>query len=163
MNFTRRATDFSATPAANYARQARDPYVPAGLLSRFGIREGAELHGRVTPSQNGRGPRLVEITSICNRAPEDYANQPDFEARTPVSPCRRLRLETDRLPVTTRIMDLLTPVGLGQRGLIVAPPKTGKTTLLEHISHGVAENHPNVRQVRAADRRTPRRSNRFSQ
>ena len=142
-----RGYGFLRDSTLDYARQPTDPYVPVELIADLDLREGVELHGLVRPRQGRKGPRLVEVSSICGCLPDEYHDVRRFESQTAVSPHRQLRLETGAVPLTTRVMDLLTPVGLGQRGLIVAPPRTGKTTLLEHISHGVAQNHPAVRQV----------------
>lgn len=131
----------------DYARQTHDPYVPARLIDSLRLAEGVELEGLVRPGQHGQGPRLLDVSQICGRTPAEYKNVQSSEALTAVSPSRRLALETGSSPLTTRVIDLLTPIGFGQRGLIVAPPKTGKTTLLRDISTGVTQNHPDVRQV----------------
>jgi transcription termination factor Rho len=100
--------------------------------------------------QQGRrqqGPRLKEILDVDGMKPEDYPNVKTFDALTPINPESWLRLETGQQPLTTRVMDLLTPLGKGQRALIVAPPRTGKTIMLQQISHAIAENYPGVKLI----------------
>ena len=84
------------------------------------------------------------MTEVDGVAPDDYLNVKAFEDLTPINPDKWLGLETGPEPITTRVMDLLTPLGRGQRALIVAPPRTGKTILLQHISHGIATNYPDI-------------------
>jgi transcription termination factor Rho len=90
---------------------------------------------------------LREIVDVDGLPPEEYANVPTFESLTPINPHEWLKLEIGPEPLTTRVMDLLTPVGKGQRALIVAPPRTGKTIMLQHISHGISQNHPDVKLI----------------
>jgi transcription termination factor Rho len=138
---------FLRDPHRDYARRPTDAYVPAGLIRQIDLREGVELRGNARPATAKQGPRLVEISAICGRTPAEHQDARRFEDQTAISPHRLLRLETGPVPLSTRVVDLFTPLGLGQRGLIVASPKTGKTTLLEHISAGVTKNHPQVKQV----------------
>src|SRR5262249_17934469 len=92
----------------------------------------------------GQSPRLAELTEIEGRAPDSYVGLRGFDDLTAVDPHDRLRLETGSEPMGTRVMDLLTPIGKGQRGLIVAPPRTGKTILLQQIAAAVTKNHPEI-------------------
>ena len=94
-----------------------------------------------TQQQNRKqqGPRLKEITDVDGIKPEDYINVKQFDQLTPINPEEWLRLETKSDPISTRVMDLLTPLGKGQRALIVAPPRTGKTILLQHISQAISK------------------------
>ena len=94
-----------------------------------------------------KDPRLREITDIDGMAPDDYVNVKPFDSLTPINPEHWLRLETGPEPLTTRVMDLLTPLGKGQRALIVAPPRTGKTIMLQHIAGGIANNYPELKLV----------------
>ncbi|MGW1537897.1 transcription termination factor Rho [Streptomyces aureus] len=117
-----------------------DLQVPATLIRRHGLRKGDTLEG-----QRG-GPRvLAEIERINGRTPEALRRRPHFKDLTPLHPRDRLRLEHPASGPTGRVMDLMAPVGKGQRGLIVAPPKTGKTVLLQQIAAAVAGNHPEAR------------------
>jgi transcription termination factor Rho len=149
---------FLRNAARNYLAGQADPYVPAPLIQHLGLREGLLLTGPVEPANgNGQarrgagrraagsigGPRLACIEQIEGQPPEQFRRR-NFDELTPIDPHQHIRLETGREPLTTRIMDLLTPIGKGQRGLIVAPPRTGKTILLQHIAQAVAHNHPEM-------------------
>lgn len=102
------------------------------------------IKGEVGAGVRDQGPRLHEIESVDGLSIEEYAKVGHFEDMIPVTPYKRIRLETDPRPVTMRVMDLLTPVGMGQRALIVAPPRTGKTMLLQDIANAVSRNHPDI-------------------
>jgi len=128
----------------NYSRERTDPFVPGTMIDKYGLRQGVMLSGMVQQGRNQQGPRLRELTEIDGVAPDDYLNVKAFEDLTPINPDKWLGLETGPEPITTRVMDLLTPLGRGQRALIVAPPRTGKTILLQHISHGIATNYPDI-------------------
>src|SRR5205814_4339715 len=99
--------------------------------------------GPSEPNPRGAGPRLKDVQSIEGKPPQEYRRR-NFDELTPIDPHERIRMETGKEPLTTRVMDLLTPIGKGQRGLIVAPPRTGKTVLLQHIAHAIATNHPEM-------------------
>jgi transcription termination factor Rho len=114
------------------------------LVEKAKLRAGVMIRGEVGAGVRNQGPRLHEIELIEGVTPEDYENVKKFEDQTPVTPYKRIYLETGPQPVTMRVMDLLTPVGKGQRALIVAPPRTGKTMLLQDIADAVAENHPEI-------------------
>ena len=116
------------------------------------------IKGMVQQARKQQGPRLREITEVDGMAPDEYVNVKTFESLTPINPREWLRLETGPEPLTTRVMDLLTPLGKGQRALIVAPPRTGKTIMLQHISHGVSDELSRYQTDRAVDRRTAGRS-----
>ena len=135
---------FLRDPATNFTRERTDPFVPGTMIEKFGLREGLLISGMVQRHRRGQGPRLREILDVDGMAPEDYLNVKEFDELTPITPEQWLNLETGPEPLSTRVMDLLTPLGKGQRALIVAPPRTGKTVLLQHISQSVATNHPNV-------------------
>jgi len=135
---------FLRNAARNFAAQPGDAYVSAQLISKHGLREGLLLAGPVEAARKGSGgPRLGRLDTIEDQAPEKYARR-TFDDLTPIDPHDRINLETGPEPLTTRVMDLLTPIGKGQRGLIVAPPRTGKTILLQHIAQAVAKNHPEM-------------------
>jgi transcription termination factor Rho len=132
-------------PKRNYRVNNDDVYVGGPLLSRFGLRQGVTLTGTIEPtSPRGQGPRMAELTEIEGTPPENYLGRAGFDDLTAVDPHEPIRLEMGREPLGMRVMDLLTPVGKGQRGLIVAPPRTGKTILLQQIAASVAKNHPEM-------------------
>ena len=138
---------FLRDPKNNYTRELTDPFVPGSMIDKFGLREGVAINGMVQPGRRQQGPRLREITDVDGMPPENYKAVKSFDELTPINPESWLRLEVGPEPLTTRVMDLLTPLGKGQRALIVAPPRTGKTILLQHISLGVATNYPDVKLI----------------
>lgn len=119
-----------------------DPLVPCALIVRAGLRPGDLVEGEMGPAPGGRGQALVTVTAINGLDPDRALDRPHFADLTAVYPTRPLRLATGPTPLTTRAVDLLCPLGHGQRALIVAPPHTGKTTLLEHIALAVRANYP---------------------
>jgi transcription termination factor Rho len=134
---------FLRNPARHYAAQTADPYVPAPLIQRHRLREGLLIAGPIESAKRGAGPRLARVEKVEGAAPDTYRPR-NFDDLTPIDPHEQIILETGPEPLTTRVMDLLTPIGKGQRGLIVAPPRTGKTILLQHIAQAVARNHPEM-------------------
>ena len=131
----------------NLTRERSDPFVPGTMIEKFRLREGVRLNGMVQPGRRQQGPRLKEIFDVDGMKPEDYPNVKTFDSLTPINPESWLKLETGQQPLTTRVMDLLTPLGKGQRALIVAPPRTGKTILLQQVSHSIATNYPGVKLI----------------
>ncbi|MGA2232404.1 MAG: transcription termination factor Rho [Tepidisphaeraceae bacterium] len=115
--------------------------VPRSLIREFRLRPGLMLGG------NLRGRVLGQINTIEGRPPQDYAQTAAMYDGTALDPAPQLKLEHNPTEYTTRVIDLLAPVGFGQRGLIVAPPRTGKTILLQNIARGIHHNHPDVRLV----------------
>jgi transcription termination factor Rho len=138
---------FLRSPTNNYSRERTDPFVPGTMIEKYSLRPGLMIKGMVQQARKQQGPRLREITEVDGLAPDEYVNVKTFESLTPINPREWLRLETGPEPLTTRVMDLLTPLGKGQRALIVAPPRTGKTIMLQHISHGVSENYPDIKLI----------------
>jgi transcription termination factor Rho len=138
---------FLRSPANNYSRERTDPFVPTTMIEKFRLRPGVMIRGMVQPARRQQGPRLREIIDVDGLPPEEYPNVKHFDTLTAVNPSYWFKLETGPTPLTTRVMDLLTPLGKGQRALIVAPPRTGKTILLQHISHGISTNHPGVKLI----------------
>ncbi|MDR3637221.1 MAG: transcription termination factor Rho [Isosphaeraceae bacterium] len=132
-------------PARNFRAGPHDPFVAAPLLAQFALRQGLRISGRTSGAAPGGGLRLAELTEVEGKPPELYASNRSFDDLTAIDPYERIRLETGTEPLGTRVMDLLTPIGKGQRGLIVAPPRTGKTILLQQVAAAVAENHPEMR------------------
>ena len=128
----------------NYSAQDIDPFVSSSVVERYGLREGVMIRGEVGPGSKGQGPRLKTIETVDDMTVDDYREVRDFDDLTPISPFEKIKLETGPTPMTMRVMDLLTPIGKGQRALLVAPPRTGKTMLLQEIADAVSENHPEV-------------------
>jgi len=135
---------FLRNPSSNFTRERTDPFVPGTMIEKFGLREGLLLHGMVQRHRKQQGPRLRELLDVDGMPPEDYVNVKSFDELTPITPEQWLKLETGPEPLGPRVMDLLTPLGKGQRALIVAPPRTGKTVLMQQISNAVSTNHPDV-------------------
>jgi transcription termination factor Rho len=136
--------------------QQNDPFVPRELASRYPLRDGqhvtvsvSEKKPRRRRGRRGRNPRTVvdEIISIEGLEPELYASRKPFEELTAVDPEPRMTLEYPGCPPACRLIDLFCPIGYGTRGLIVAPPKAGKTILLQNIAAGIKHNHPDVEVV----------------
>jgi transcription termination factor Rho len=133
---------FLRDPARHYAPRPSDPYVPQPLIQQFRLRPGLLVAGPVEPPRKGStGPRLAAIERIEGAEAKQFRRR-NWDELTAVDPTQWLRLETGAEPLTTRVMDLFTPIGKGQRGLIVAPPRSGKTVLLSHIADAVAANYP---------------------
>lgn len=135
---------FLRDPKAGYVSQETDSFVSGSLLEKYGIREGVLITGESIPGGRGQGPRLRSIQSIEGRLPELYAEVKNFDSLTPINPNVQIKLETGANPITMRVMDLLTPIGKGQRALIVAPPRSGKTMLLQEIADSVSTNYPDI-------------------
>ena len=128
-----------------YSATQNDIFITPEVIRQYNLRDGVFIKG-----ETRRGPRGIQLfraTEIEGEAPEKFVNIPLFEELTTISPNKRITLETTPERFTTRIIDLMTPVGKGQRGLIVAPPRTGKTTLLQHIADAVVKNHPEMKLI----------------
>ncbi len=131
----------------NYARERSDPFVPGTMIERFGLRQGVFIKAMVQEARRQQGPRVREILDVDGIKPEDYPEVKSFDTLTPINPEEWLRLECGRKPLTNRVIDLLAPMGKGQRALIVAPPRSGKTIMLQDIAHGISTNHPDVKLI----------------
>ncbi|GHC58089.1 transcription termination factor Rho [Roseibacillus persicicus] len=123
----------------NYEQSKSDVFVPPDLVQQLALREGQFLSGKA--QQGPRGPQMVSIDMINGYSPEDAKSFPHFDELKAIFPTKRIGLETTPERFTTRVLDILAPVGRGQRGLIVSPPRAGKTTLLLHIAEAVQELH----------------------
>jgi len=132
---------------SGYKPSEEDVYVPAGVVKKFRLRRGDLVEGPIRPPRSKeKYPALLEPKKVNDEDPELLARRPDFNKLTPLFPDERLVLEIESKPekILPRIMDLITPIGKGQRGLIVSPPKAGKTTILKEIANSIAENNPEV-------------------
>ena len=135
---------FLRDPNKNYAAEDSNPFVSSSVVDKFGLRAGVLLKADVGPGSRNQGPRVREVELIDGLTPEEYAEVKHFDDLTPINPFEQIRLETGTRPLTMRVMDLLCPIGKGQRALLVAPPRTGKTMLLQDIANAVTENHPEI-------------------
>jgi transcription termination factor Rho len=133
---------FLRDPKRNFVQTPQDTFVTPEIVRRFALRDGMWINGEIR--RGSRGPQLTKLLTINGEEPTKYQGLRPFEELTTINPNKRIKLETVPDRYTTRIMDLMTPLGMGQRGLIVAPPRTGKTTLLHHIADAVAKNHPEM-------------------
>jgi transcription termination factor Rho len=140
---------FLRDPEANYMSGPDDIYVSPSQIRRFSLRTGDLLGGQVrAPKENERYLALIQVEHVNGMDPDDAADQLVFDSLTPVHPNERLSLEPGAGGEPfNRILDLLAPLGKGQRGLIVAPPRSGKTRLLKQISQALAQNHPKLHQM----------------
>ncbi len=130
-----------------YKPSEQDVYVPAGVIKKFRLRRGDLVEGPIrAPRSKEKYPALLEPKKVNEADPELLARRPDFNKLTPLFPDERLVLEVENKPekILPRIMDLITPIGKGQRGLIVSPPKAGKTTILKEVANSITENNPEV-------------------
>lgn len=142
---------FLRQPESNFLASRNDVFVPRSLIQQFKLREGVHISGASSPGNDGRGrpqaEQLNSIASINGIEPQLYSRTPEFTKLTSVDPTERLELSAGNPNLSMRVLDLIAPIGKGQRGLIVAPPKTGKTTLIEEIAEAVADNHPETHLV----------------
>jgi transcription termination factor Rho len=138
---------FGFLRAGGYLASPKDVYVSISQVRRFALRKGDWVEGASRPaSSNEKYPALLRIDTVSGMTPDEARLRPRFEDLTPLFPDEKLRLETpgDAANMTARIVDLLSPIGKGQRGLIVSPPKAGKTTVMKQIAHSIEANNPEV-------------------
>jgi transcription termination factor Rho len=134
---------FLRSPRFNYLTCPEDPYVSPSQVRRFGLRKGDQLYGPIrAPKDKERYFALARVDKIEGKPAVEGVQRPQFDLLTPTFPNRRIFLEGKRGDVSMRAMDLICPLGFGQRGLIVAPPRTGKTILLQKIANAIMENNP---------------------
>lgn len=139
---------FLRNPDYNYLSSPDDIYVSPSQIRRFGLRTGNIVSGQIRPPKDGEKYfALLRVEAINYEDPELLADKVVFSDLTPLHPNQRLILETTPEELNMRIIDLITPVGKGQRGLIVAPPRTGKTTLLQKMANAISKNHPEVKLI----------------
>ena len=136
---------FLRAPNYNYLPSPDDIYISPSQIRKFSIQTGDTVSGQVRPpKENERYFALLKVEAINFEDPEKAKDKVLFDNLTPLHPDERLMLEYDPSDLSTRVMDLMTPIGKGQRGLIVAPPRTGKTVLLQKIANSITTNHPEV-------------------
>ena len=129
----------------NYMSGESDAFVHQQIIRQYGLRVGDKISGSLAPSRSGnKYPPLHRIDSVNGRSPEEMRNRPRFRDLTPIYPDQRLVMEHGQESITGRAIDLVAPIGKGQRGLIVSPPKAGKTTVLKRICQSIAANNPEV-------------------
>jgi len=138
---------FLRSPANRFQSKPTDIFVTPDMIKRNYLREGVQIEGSLRPPHKGNSPQLKEIKSINGMSHEEYVQKTRFENLTTIDPIDKFRLETAPDQIETRIIDLVTPIGKGTRGLIVAPPRTGKTTILKQICNAVTANHPEVKVI----------------
>ncbi|AYD39184.1 transcription termination factor Rho [Clostridium fermenticellae] len=132
----------------NYLTGPDDIYVSPSQIRRFNLKTGDEVQGKVrTPKEGEKFKALLYVEKINGENPEKAVGRSPFETLVPIYPNQRLRLETSQSDLSTRLMDIISPIGKGQRGIIVAPPKAGKTTLLKKIAQSISRNHPKVKLI----------------
>ena len=136
---------FLRAPDYNYLPGPDDIYVSPSQIRKFDLRTGDTISGQIRPPKDGeRYFALIKVEAINFESPEEARNKIFFDNLTPLYPQERIRLETTKENTSGRVLDLLTPIGKGQRGLIVSPPRTGKTMLLQTIANSVTTNHPEI-------------------
>jgi len=136
---------FLRSPEYSYVASADDVYVSPSQIRRFGLRKGQVIRGLIRPPKETETYfALLRVEAINGRDPKDVHELATFENLTPLHPDERIHLETESEIIETRVIDLVSPMGFGQRALIVAPPRTGKTVLLQLLTSAIAKNHPDV-------------------
>ena len=139
---------FLRSPDFNYMPGPDDIYVSPSQIKRFGLKTGHEVSGQIRPPKaKERFYALLKVEMINNQPPEKLKDCILFDNFTPLYPDKKFLLETDEKNLSMRIMDLMCPIGMGQRGLIVAQPKTGKTILLQKLANAISKNHPNTKRI----------------
>ena len=139
---------FLRSPDFNYMPGPDDIYVSPSQIKRFGLKTGHKVSGQIRPPKaKERFYALLKVEMINNQPPEKLKDCILFDNFTPLYPDKKFLLETDEKDLSMRIMDLMCPIGMGQRGLIVAQPKTGKTILLQKLANAISKNHPNTKRI----------------
>jgi transcription termination factor Rho len=134
--------------SSNYLPGPNDVYVSPSQIRKFNLKTGDLIKGKTRAAKEGeKYHALLYVEEVNDDRPEEAAKRPNFDDLTPIYPNRRITLEHWPTDLSTRIIDLIAPIGMGQRGLIVAPPKAGKTILLQKIANSVTKNHPNIKVI----------------
>src|SRR5690606_25811590 len=140
--------NYAFVRTTGYLPGADDVYVSLSMVRKYGLRRGDAIVGQVRQPREGERREkfnpLVRIESVNGEEPESARNRAEFSSFTPLHPVDRLRLETDPQNLTGRVIDITAPIGKGQRGLIVSPPKAGKTMILQSIANSLSANNPDV-------------------
>ena len=140
--------NFGFLRGTNYLTSPNDIYVSPSQIRRFNLKTGDEVEGKVRTAKEGeKFKALLYVENVNGENPENAVRRKPFETLTPIYPKERLKLEHSSLELSTRLMDIISPIGKGQRGIIVAPPKAGKTTLLKNVANSIASNHPEVKLI----------------
>ncbi|MGC9034967.1 MAG: transcription termination factor Rho, partial [Verrucomicrobiia bacterium] len=135
---------FLRSPENFYAPKPTDIFVTPDTIKKNYLREGSFITGKLQPPHRGVSPQLKTIETVDGMPFEQFLRSVRFENLTTIDPIEKFKLETTPDLIETRIIDLVTPIGKGTRGLIVAPPRTGKTTILKQIANAITTNHPEV-------------------
>lgn len=129
----------------NYSSSKEDIYISTSQIRRFGLRNGDKVAGKARPpKESERYYGLMHVETVNGKNPEEAKERPHFPALTALYPDKQIKLETHKNRLATRMIDIFAPVGFGQRGLIVAPPKAGKTSVIKEIANGISQNYPEV-------------------
>ncbi|MCI5775276.1 MAG: transcription termination factor Rho [Aerococcus sp.] len=140
--------DFSFLRTHGYQPSSEDIYISSSQIRRFNLRSGDLVTGLARPPRNNERNRgLMQVASVNGHEPEHITNRPNFSQLTPIYPDRQVTLANHTGNLSTRLIDLMAPIGFGQRGLIAAPPKAGKTTLIKAIANGIAANYPEAKLI----------------
>lgn len=141
--------NFGFLRGENYLSSPNDIYVSPSQIRRFNLKTGDEVEGKVRiPKEGEKFKALLYVQKVNGEDPERAVGRKPFEYLTPIYPNKRLRLETEsQLDLSSRLMDIICPIGMGQRGLIVAPPKAGKTTILKKIAQNISKNYPHIKLI----------------
>ena len=140
--------EFGFLRPINYSESQEDVYISNSQIKRFGLRNGDQVTGKARPpKQSERYNGLMQVDKVNGKVPEEAKTRPHFPALTALYPDQQIKLQTHPKKLTSRIIDIITPVGFGQRGLIVAPPKAGKTTILKDIAQGISTNYPDAKLI----------------
>src|ERR1051325_911983 len=135
---------FLPTPQNHFPPNPTDIFVTPDTIKRNFLREGSLVVGPTQPPHRGTSPQLKSVDEVNGMRFDDYTKASRFENLTTIDPIEKFRLETSPDLIETRVIDMVTPIGKGTRGIIVAPPRTGKTTILKQIANAITENHPDV-------------------
>src|ERR671916_12575 len=137
---------FGFVRTSGYSQSKGDVYVSTSQIKRFNLRRGDFIEGQIRPARDGeKYPAMVRIETVNGKEPQKGRWRPNFDDLTPLYPQERLRLEWKPNDIAPRVIDLVAPIGKGQRGLVVSPPKAGKTTILKQIAQSIAANYPEVK------------------